>query len=204
MRPKVKICGITNIDDAISAIWAGADALGFVFYKKSPRHISPKKAKEIIDILPPWVFKIGLFVNEKGSHVESIAKYCDLDFIQLHGDENVSYLNKLRKLRLIKAIRIKDGFDLKNIENLPCEVVLLDSFSSKFGGTGKRFDWSLENQIKKIKKPYIVSGGLTSRNVKAAVKKFMPYAVDVSSGVESRPGKKSKQKLKEFVKNAKS
>ncbi len=204
MKPKVKICGITNMDDALHSVWCDADILGFVFFKQSKRYIEPQKAKEIIEILPPFVFKVGLFVNENISKVKKIAKYCKLDFVQLHGDENIGYLNKLKDLRLIKAIRLKDETHLRQLDNLPCELLLFDSYCElEFGGTGRAFNWSLAKEIKKLKKPYIISGGLTPHNVKKAVKKFLPYAVDVSSGVEKKPGKKDKVLIKEFIKNAK-
>lgn len=204
MIPKVKICGITNIDDALEAIWSGADALGFVFYKKSKRYIRPSEARKIISILPPWILKVGLFVNEKTTTVKKIAQQCSLDFVQLHGDEDATYLRRLNSLRLIKAIRIQDKQSLKHRDALPCELLLFDTYSqSEFGGTGTAFNWRLAREIKKTQKPYIVSGGLTPKNVAVAVKKFAPYAVDVSSGVEKKPGKKSKRLMKEFIKNAK-
>ncbi|MFH1621689.1 MAG: phosphoribosylanthranilate isomerase [Candidatus Omnitrophota bacterium] len=203
MNTKVKICGITNIKDALQAVWSGADALGFVFFKKSKRYISPARAKSIIEILPPWVFKVGLFVNENIPCVKNIAKYCKLDFIQLHGDENQAYLKKIKGLRIIKAIRIKDKINLRNLDNLACELLLFDTYSKDFGGTGKTFNWKLNKQIKKIKKPYMISGGLTPSNVKKAIKTFLPYGVDVSSGVENKIGKKDNRLVKEFVKNAK-
>lgn len=204
MKLKVKICGITNIQDALQSVWCGADVLGFVFYKESPRYIKPKQAKEIIEILPPWIFKIGLFVDEKVTTVKKIAKDCKLDFIQLHGNEGTVYLKKLKDFRIIKAVRIKDKSDLKNLDDLPSEMLLFDTFSKEvFGGTGKTFDWKLDREIKKTRKPYIISGGLTPYNVQKAIKKFLPYAVDVSSGVEKSPGKKDKKLLKEFIENAK-
>jgi phosphoribosylanthranilate isomerase len=204
MKTKVKICGVTNIKDAINASWCGADLLGFVFFKKSRRYIDPRKAKKIIEILPPFILKVGLFVNEKVSRVMKVAAYCGLDFVQLHGDEDIGYLRKLKGLRLIKAIRIKNKAGLRNLDDLPCELILLDSYSAeKFGGTGRSFDWSLVKEIKKIKKPYVISGGLKPCNVGRAVEIFSPYAVDVSSGVEKSPGKKDKNLMKEFVKNAK-
>lgn len=204
MRPKVKICGITNIQDALHSVWCGADALGFVFYKKSKRYISPKQVKKIIDILPPWIFKVGLFVNEDFVSVKRIANYCKLDFIQLHGDENQSYLKKLNGFRLIKAIRIKEKINFRSLDNFCCELLLFDTYSeSKFGGTGKRFDWGLSREIKRIRKPYIISGGLTPSNVKQAVKRFAPYAVDVSSGIEKKLGKKDERLVRGFIKNAK-
>jgi phosphoribosylanthranilate isomerase len=154
--------------------------------------------------LPSLILKVGLFVNEKVSEVKKIAKYCKLDFVQLHGDEGVDYLKKLKGLRLIKAVRLKDENSLKGLDILPCDLILLDNYSEcEFGGTGKAFDWKLAKDIKKLKKPYIISGGLTPSNVKKAVKIFLPYAVDVSSGVENKPGKKDKALVKEFIKNAK-
>ncbi|MFC1645578.1 phosphoribosylanthranilate isomerase [Candidatus Omnitrophota bacterium] len=203
MKPKVKICGITNIEDALQSVWAGVDALGFVFFKNSKRCIKPKEAKEIIEILPPWIFKIGLFVNENISNVKNIAKECKIDFIQLHGDENKSYLKKLRDFRIIKAIRIKDKINFRDLDNLECELLLFDAYSKEFGGAGKKFNWNLSREIKKIRKPYIISGGLRPSNVGRAVKIFKPYAVDVSSGVEKKPGSKDKKLVRGFIKNAK-
>jgi len=204
MKPKVKICGITNIIDALWSVWAGADALGFVFYKKSHRYISPLQAKKIIDMLPPWIFKVGLFVNENIILVKRIVDMCGLDFIQLHGQESSDYIKKLEGYRIIKAIRIKDKSSLANSDKINSELILLDSFSTEYGGSGMRFDWNLARYIRDIKKPYIISGGLTPQNVKEAVRKFKPYAVDVSSGVEAKIGKKDRKKLQEFIKNAKS
>ena len=154
MTPKVKICGITNIDDALEAIWSGADALGFVFYKKSKRYIRPSAAREIISILPPWILKVGLFVNEKIANVKKIARHCTLDFVQLHGDEDKAYLERLNALRLIKAIRLRDKESLKHRDDLPCELLLFDTYSpSEFGGTGTAFNWRLAREIKKQKNP---------------------------------------------------
>lgn len=204
MKPKVKICGITNIKDALTAVWCGADALGFVFFKESNRYISPQRAKQIIQRLAPWIVKVGVFVNEKIPSVNKIAQYCKLDFVQLHGDEDATYLRKLKSLRLIKAVRLKDKASFKNLDRLPCELVLFDTYSrNEFGGTGIKFDWRLAKLIKRIKKPYIVSGGLNTFNVGRAVKKFSPYAVDVSSGVEKLAGKKDAKLIKEFIQNAK-
>ncbi len=204
MVPKIKICGITNADDACSAVWAGADALGFVFFRNSKRYISPKEAKKIIDILPPWVFKVGLFVNEKIPAVRKTVDYCGLDFVQLHGDETQNYLKQLGGLRIIKAIRLRDKDCLVKKDELACELVLFDAYcATQFGGTGTAFDWRLAKEIRKTKKPYIISGGLTPKNVAQAVTLFRPYAVDVSSGVEKVPGKKDKKLMKEFITHAK-
>jgi phosphoribosylanthranilate isomerase len=203
VKPRVKICGITNVKDALHSVWYGADALGFVFFKKSKRYLDPRKARKIIEILPPWILKVGLFVNENLSCVKEIARYCKLDFIQLHGEEDQSYLNKLKGFRLIKAVRIKDKIDLEDLDGLACELLLFDNYSKdEFGGTGNKFDWKLSKEIKKIRKPYIISGGLTVHNVHKAVERFKPYAVDVSSGVEKKPGQKDKKLIKDFIKNA--
>lgn len=204
MTPKVKICGITTIDDALAALEAGADALGFVFYKKSTRYIKPREARTIIARLPPQVLKVGVFVNEQIATVKNIARQCALDFVQLHGDEDANYLRRLKNFRIIKAIRIRDEKSLGQSDGVPCELLLFDTYSkSGFGGTGTAFDWRLARDIKKTKKPYIISGGLTPKNVAFAVKKFSPCAVDVSSGVEKKPGKKDSRRMKEFIKNAK-
>ena len=204
MVAKVKICGITSAEDACNAVWAGADALGFVFFKDSKRFVSPKEAKKIIDILPPWVVKVGLFVNEKFPAVRKTADYCGLDFVQLHGDETQGYLRQLSALRIIKAIRLQDRNCLVKRDSLSCELLLFDAYSkTEFGGTGTAFDWRLAKEIRKTKKPYIISGGLTPNNVAQAVKIFRPYAVDVSSGVEKTPGKKDKKLMKEFIAHAK-
>jgi len=204
MVAKVKICGITSAEDACNAVWAGADALGFVFFKDSKRCILPKEAKKIIDILPPWIFKVGLFVNEEIPAVKKTADYCGLDFVQLHGDETQSYLKELSTLRIIKAIRLRDKDSLVKTDGLACELVLFDAYcATQFGGTGTAFDWRLAKEIRKTKKPYIISGGLTPENVTQAVTMFRPYAVDVSSGVEKAPGKKDKKLMKEFITHAK-
>jgi phosphoribosylanthranilate isomerase len=203
MKPKVKICGITNIEDALQSVQSGADALGFVFYKKSKRYIKPVNARKIIQSLPPWVIKVGLFVNDKISNIKKVADYCCLDFIQLHGDEDSSYLKKLSNFNIIRAVRLKDGPNIKNLNSLNCTIVLFDSYSPEFGGAGRKFNWDLSKEIKKIRKPYMISGGLTPLNVSKAVKLFSPFAVDVSSGVEIKPGKKDRILIKEFIKNAK-
>ncbi len=197
---KIKICGITNIDDALWAAKCGADALGFVF-AKSPRSISAARVKKIIAALPPFITKVGVFVNENASTVNSIAQYCGLDRVQLHGDESPEFCKKI-KYPVIKAFRIKSEKDLKAIRKYKgISAVLLDTFSNEsFGGTGKRFDWALAVKAKSyFRGPLILSGGLKPENLKEAVARVSPYAVDMSSGVEKAPGKKDGKKVKKAV-----
>lgn len=195
---KIKICGITNEEDAITASDCGADALGFIF-AHSPRKISPNAAKKIIESLPPFVVRVGVFVNEKLDIVNKISKYCKLDAVQLHGDESPSYCAKVHA-RVIKAFRINGKNSLKNISKYKNCAVLLDSFSfDKYGGTGKTFDWELALQAKKIGMPLILSGGLTLKNISAAIKKVKPYAIDLCSGLEEYPGKKNIKKIERAI-----
>lgn len=201
---KVKICGITNYKDAEAACRYGADALGFVF-AKSRRGIAPKKAKDIIMKLPPYVVTVGVFVNEKKGRVLKIARDCRLDLLQLHGDESSDYCKGLNKYyKIIKAVRIKGGDSLKGLGRYPADAFLLDSFvEGKSGGTGVRFDWSLAAKAKKSGKPVILAGGLDAGNVKSAIKKARPYGVDASSRLEAAPGRKDHGLMKSFIEKAK-
>jgi len=189
MKVKVKICGITTLRAALAAAHAGADALGFVF-APSPRQISPQEAKKLIQALPPFIIKVGVFVNLPLKEVEDIASYCNLDFIQLHGSEPPEYCRLLRqKHRIIKAFQVKNGVSEALIDTYSVDAVLLDTYSpSRAGGTGKSFDWILAQNLK-LAPPLILSGGLTPENVREAIALVKPYAVDVSSGVETN-GKK--------------
>ena len=199
---KVKICGITNIEDALAAVEAGADALGFVFFERSPRNISPEQAVAIIRRLPPFVQTVGLFVNEELATVNSIADQCGLDVVQLHGEESPEFCAGVRR-RVIKAFRVKDSSSLDQIEDYNIAACLLDAWSPlAHGGTGKTFNWEIAATAS-ASKCIILAGGLTPGNVADAVKAVRPYAVDVSSGVESAPGYKDKRKLIEFIHNAK-
>jgi phosphoribosylanthranilate isomerase len=200
---RVKVCGITNVQDAQMAVSLGADAIGFVF-AKSPRRVTPKKAAEITKSLGPWVSKVGVFVNEKPAVMKRIAKLCNLDSIQLHGDEPPVVLNGLKGLKVIKAVRVDCHFSAKQIAGFKPDAFLFDTKTGgQYGGTGKVFDWSLLQGLK-TKRPVILSGGLNAGNVKEAIRRVKPYGVDVSSGVEEKPGKKNARLLKEFMKNAKS
>jgi len=201
---KVKICGITNLEDAKAAVSFGADAIGFIFYKKSPRYISPAKAKKIIAQLPPYIIPVGVFVNEKAPHLKRIIKACGLQAVQLHGDESPAFCRQFKKCMVIKAVRVKSAEDIKECKRYPVDAVLLDTYvPGTYGGTGKVFDWKSIAR-KKPRIPVIVSGGLNARNVARAIRTVKPYAVDVSSGVEYMPGKKSEKRLKQFFKNAQS
>lgn len=195
---RVKICGITNLEDALMAVEAGADALGFVFFGKSPRHISPDQAANIIRQLPPFVQTVGLFVNEEVETVNSTADLCGLDIIQLHGEETPEFCSRVSR-RVIKAFRVKDMSTLDEMKDYQVAGFLLDTWSrSAHGGTGKTFNWDIAADAA-VEERIILAGGLTPENVAGAVRKVKPYAVDVSSGVEDTPRKKNSQKVRLFI-----
>jgi len=197
---KVKICGITNLEDALASLFSGADALGFVFYKKSPRYIEPIKARNISRILPKNILRVGVFVDEKVTRVKKIAKLCNLDVLQFHGNESAQYCKKFKGYKVIKAFRVKKELDLSEISKYKTFGFLFDTFSkNQAGGTGKKFNWNLLKNTDKISGQVFLSGGLTSANVLSAIKKLHPNWVDVSSGVESRPGKKDRKRVKKFI-----
>ena len=195
---KVKICGITNKEDALYAVGCGADALGFIFYEKSPRYIEPDNAKTIIATLPPFVTTVGVFVNKDFNDIRDITLLTGVTVVQLHGDESPSYCN-LVEGKLIKAIRVKNDSSIEGLKKYDVDAFLLDSFDkNSFGGSGLTFDWKLAEKAKQYGK-IILAGGLTPDNVEEAVKKVAPYGVDVNSGVEKKPGIKNKNKVKEFI-----
>lgn len=197
---KVKICGITNLEDALFSFFSGADALGFVFYKPSPRFIDPLKARNISRIIPKNILRAGIFVDEKAGRVKKIAKLCNLNMLQFHGNESTQYCQQFKGYKVIKAFRVKQGIDLAEIARYRVFGYLFDTFSkSKAGGTGKKFNWNLLRNIDKIRGRVFLSGGLTSLNLKRAIKKIHPDWVDVSSSVESRPGEKDHKKIKKFI-----
>ncbi|MDD5692522.1 MAG: phosphoribosylanthranilate isomerase [Candidatus Omnitrophica bacterium] len=200
---KVKICGITNLEDSLASFLLGADALGFVFYKKSPRYISPQKAANISAILPKKIFRAGVFVDEKAEKVKKIAKACRLDMLQFHGNESPAYCRKFKGYKVIKAFRVGKKIDLDELRRYKTYAYLFDTYSkSKAGGTGEKFNWKLLAQTAKIKRIVFLSGGLTGSNVQKAVKLLKPDWVDVSSSLEIRPGKKDHKKVKEFIEKA--
>ena len=196
---KVKVCGTTRLEDALQAVECGADAIGFIFYRKSPRYVTAKTAKDICSKLPPFVNRVGVFVNETAETVNRIADRCGLDAVQLHGDESPAFCRKIRH-RVIKAVRVKDAGSLKGLSRYPVDGFLLDTYKEdQRGGTGEVFDWDLARRAKKYG-PIIIAGGLNPGNVKAAIQKAQPYGVDVSSGVEQSPGKKDPKKIKALLK----
>ncbi|MEW6196789.1 MAG: phosphoribosylanthranilate isomerase [Bacteroidota bacterium] len=194
---KVKICGITNIEDALQCAEYNADAIGFIFYEKSKRYISFEKAKEIINQLPPFLMKVGVFVNEEAEIVNESAQKIGLNLVQLHGDESTEYVSKIH-LPVIKAFRVDEKFDWRVIDNYKNCGIMLDSFSqNEYGGTGKTFEW---NTIPtKYKNKIILSGGITIDKLEQIFSEIEPAAIDVSSSLEISTGKKDPQKLKEFL-----
>lgn len=201
---KVKICGITNLKDAEAAIAAGADALGFVF-AKSPRNIKPKDAAKIIDKLPPFVNTVAVFADTPAATVEKTVRQCRIDTLQFHGNESPAYCRYFMKAhKVIKAFRIKGKNSLKAIKKYKVDGYLLDAFIEGVkGGTGKTFDLKFAKYAKKSVSPVILSGGLNPENVAGALNSVMPYAVDVSSGVEKIPGKKDHKLIRKFMKAVK-
>jgi phosphoribosylanthranilate isomerase len=198
---KVKICGITNVDDALAASDLGVDALGFVFYRESPRHVSPDQAREIIRRLPPFITTVGVFVDMSPGEVEGIMRHASLDVAQLHGHElpEACVLGR----RVIKAIRVKELSDLEPLQHYRVSAFLLDNYTQEsFGGTGQTFNWDIALDAKQFGK-IILAGGLNPDNVAKAVRWVRPYGVDVSSGVEERKGKKDQTKMRLFVEKAK-
>lgn len=199
MDVKVKICGITNLDDASAAADAGADAIGFMFFEQSPRFISIPMAAHIAQNVSPWLMKVGVFVNPEPSLVFETIAHCGLNLLQFHGDETPEFCSQFGVMSM-KAFRIKDAESLKALPLFQTEAYLLDSYvAGKQGGTGEKFNWDLAIEAKSFGKPIFLAGGLTAQNVAEAVRKVEPFAVDVSSGVEISPGKKDHQKIRDFV-----
>ncbi|MBX3329988.1 MAG: phosphoribosylanthranilate isomerase [Nitrospira sp.] len=202
---KIKICGITNREDAEIAVAAGADALGFVMYRKSPRWVEPAVARSIIAGLPPFVLAVGVFVNEEAEKVRALMDECGFALAQLHGDESVVYCQNLGR-PVLKALRLKGrGTLLALAEFRGCanvRGVLIDAFSDQaYGGTGQTVDWTLAEEAARSTS-VILAGGLTPANVAGAIQMVRPYGVDVSSGVERSPGKKDHHKLRAFIEAA--
>ncbi len=208
-RTRIKICGLTRSEDVLVSVKAGADALGFVFYPESPRYISPDKAKELVCLVPPFVTTVGLFVNATKNEVADIARHTGISLLQFHGDEspeNCAAIAAMADLPFIRVFRISSDTKCQDLIQYENEYraasryfsgLLLDSYSEEYGGTGKVFNWSLIE--KEIAHRVVLSGGLTDQNVAGAIKSVQPYAVDVSSGVESEKGIKDAKKIRAFV-----
>ncbi|MCS6875166.1 MAG: phosphoribosylanthranilate isomerase [Pyrinomonadaceae bacterium] len=203
MKPKVKICGITNREDAVACVRFGADALGFNFYSKSPRYIEPTDAKRIADSLPSEVLKVGVFVNESIEKVLQVVDCVGLDAIQLHSEETPDFIKALKAKTnrvLIKAFRIGEEFSLKMLDEFDCDYFLLDSYShDAFGGTGNTFDWEVARRISSSYSKVYLAGGLSVMNVTEAIRKVEPYGVDVCSGVEKQKGIKDLELVRCFI-----
>lgn len=200
MRTRVKICGITRIEDGVIAAAAGADALGLNFYSKSPRFIDAEKARALHSVLPAFVTRVGLFVNAAPEFVQAMLVAVPLDLLQFHGDESAEYCQSFARPYL-KALRMKPGMDLAAAVK-PYEAaqgILVDAWhEEQFGGTGKAFDWSLLGSAVRGER-LILAGGLHPGNVADAIRTVRPWAVDVSSGVESAPGLKDRNKIEQFI-----
>lgn len=197
---KIKICGITNYEDAVAAMDMGADLLGFNFYPKSPRYIIPEKATEIINKLPGFIDTAGVFVNATYDQITEAENTCQLDWIQLHGDEDHEFCQSFlsHNVKTMKAIRVKNQKDIEKAESFFTDAILLDAFDpKKYGGTGLTFDWNI---IGHIGKRIFLAGGINPENVVKAAKLGV-YGIDVCSGIEAEPGKKDHKKMKKLFKN---
>lgn len=199
MSTKVKICGITNPADAQAAVEAGADALGYIFYEKSPRFVALKNAAEISKQIPPFVMRVGVFVNVPEDFILRAIGECGLTMLQFHGDEAPDFCTQFG-LMSMKAFRVHGPETLGELPKYQTDAFLLDAYSSTvIGGSGEKFNWDLAVEAQKFGKPIFLAGGLTPVNVAEAIRKVRPFAVDVSSGVESAPGKKDHAKVKAFI-----
>ena len=196
----IKICGITNLEDALAAAAAGADMLGFNFYKPSPRYITPQKVHEIIKQLPTSVLKIGVFVNEELANVHRMMREAGLGALQLHGDEPPKYCDTFYGWYVIKTFAVTDTFDVEAARAYEVDAIMLDTkHNSLRGGTGRVFDWSVARQAALTIPELFLAGGLSPENVESAIKMVRPYAVDACSSLEDAPGKKNHERMRVFV-----
>ncbi len=197
---KVKICGITNYEDAMAAVDMGADLLGFNFYPKSPRYVTTDKAIEIINKLPGFVDIAGVFVNASFEQIQEIINQCQLNWVQLHGDEDPQFCQQFDSLNIktMKALRVKDHKDIEKADSFLTDAILLDAYHpEKYGGTGERFDWDI---VGNINRRTFLAGGINPNNASKAIQPGI-YGIDVCSGVESEPGKKDKKLMKKLFDN---
>ena len=200
----VKICGITNHNDAHAAVAAGADILGFNFYKPSPRYIAPEAAREIINTLPDSILTVGVFVNEGSPEaVRSIANQAGVKAVQLHGDESPDYCRALNSV--IKTFAVSDNFDINEIAAYEVDAIMLDTKDNRLrGGTGRVFDWSIAQQVSQLFPKLYLAGGLSPENITEAIDMVQPYAVDACSSLEDKPGIKNHERMRVFVNNVRS
>ena len=203
MSVRVKICGITNVADAQVAVEAGADALGFVFYDRSPRVITTAAAAGISRAIPPFTLRVGVFANPSEELVRRAIGECGLGLLQFHGDEPPEFCGQFGLMNM-KAFRVRDAESLNDLSKYQTDAWLLDAYSpDALGGTGEKFNWNLAVEAQKIGKPIFLAGGLTAENVADAIRQVRPFGVDVSSGVEGSPGKKDHAKVRTFINHAK-
>jgi len=200
----IKICGITNLDDAHAAVAAGADILGFNFYKPSPRYIAPESAREIINTLPDSILTVGVFVNEGSPDaVRSIANQSGVKAVQLHGDESPDYCRMLNSV--IKTFSVSGNFDIKQLESYEVDAIMLDTKDNRLrGGTGRVFDWSIAQQVSQLIPKLYLAGGLSPENITEAIEMVQPYAVDACSSLEDKPGIKNHERMRVFVSKVRS
>lgn len=201
----VKICGITNLEDALAAVAAGADMLGFNFYRPSPRFIEPFAARAIIDHLPAELMTVGVFVNEQSTaSLDQIAETAGVSALQLHGDESPDFCEQLKHRYVIKVLAAKRNFDPTRASQYNVAAIMLDAFDKNLrGGTGQKIDWSLARRTRELVLRLFLAGGLSPENVAAAIAAVEPYAVDACSALETSPGKKDPQRMRAFVQAAK-
>jgi phosphoribosylanthranilate isomerase len=202
----IKICGITNVEDALAAVAAGADALGFNFYKPSPRYISPENARAIIKQLSPAVLTVGVFVNEQPESLKTIVDESGVQAVQLHGDESPEYCHNLATDRyIIKTLAVSQNFDTQTVHAYKTAAIMLDTRDSNLrGGTGRVFDWSIARQVNQLVPNLFLAGGLSPENIAGAIEAVHPYAVDACSALEDSPGKKNYERMRSFIETARS
>jgi phosphoribosylanthranilate isomerase len=197
---RVKICGITNFEDALASVEAGAYALGFNFFRDSPRYIEPSAARRIIDKLPTSVLTVGVFVNKSSEEVMRFANAARVRAVQLHGDESPAYCRELQSLFVIKALRVSSDFEPEKAADYETGAILLDGFTAgAYGGAGQNFDWSIAARTRPLVAKLFLAGGLNAINVAEAIACVQPYAVDVCSALEITPGKKDQSRVRAFI-----
>ena len=195
---KVKMCGITNEEDLGKAVYYGAWAVGFVFDKKSPRYVSPSRAKLLVQLLPPFVTPVGVFVNQREKAVKDVCRFTKIHTVQFHGEETKAYCKRFVGYKIIKAFRVGDAFNFNRIQKYAVDAYLFDAYVEGVpGGTGQTFNWNMLKDLQ-LDKPFMLSGGLNPENIGDALDIVSPYAVDVSSGLEKSPGIKNPRLIRAF------